>query len=253
MKIKNLKKECSRCAAFTLIELLVVIAIIAILAAMPSPAFAKAKDRAQRTIDLNNNKQILTSVFLFCTDSADVMPDSGCLSPAGSSVCWGYTPTNASLAVVNVAQLNTQLPREVDALKGGQLWQFIRSEKIYMCPVDASSKINSLLFQRNIHAVSYSWNGAVNGYIGGPPPHAPYKISFFKPDAILQYGETDETVPFYFNDCCNFPSEGISARHGKGATIGLFGGSTESMTVINFNNIAALPTFNRLWCNPPIR
>jgi len=76
-----------------------------------------------------------------------------------------------------------------------------------------------------------------------------YKITAFAPTAILEW-ETDETVPFYFNDCVNYPSEGISGRHGKGATVGLFGGSTQNMLVRDFNNIAASPIFNLLWCNP---
>ena len=114
-----------------------------------------------------------------------------------------------------------------------------------MCPID-NARHDANFFARNIEVCSYSWNGAVNAYTSGNPS---FKITQFKSDRILQW-ETDETVPFYFNDCCNYPREGISARHGKGATIGVMGGSTESMAVLKFNTEAALATFNRLWCNP---
>ncbi len=61
----------SKTHAFTLIELLVVIAIIAILAAILFPVFAQAKAAAKKTVDLSNQKQIATAIFLYANDNDD--------------------------------------------------------------------------------------------------------------------------------------------------------------------------------------
>lgn len=59
---------------FTLIELLVVIAIIAILAAMLMPALAKARQKAQGTGCMNNNKQLYLAWVMYGHDNNDYTP-----------------------------------------------------------------------------------------------------------------------------------------------------------------------------------
>ena len=64
-----------RCAlGFTLIELLVVIAIIAILASILFPVFSRARAKARQAACINNQKQIVLAIKMYCEDFDEVIP-----------------------------------------------------------------------------------------------------------------------------------------------------------------------------------
>lgn len=270
--------------AFTLIELLVVIAIIAILAAMLLPALASAKNRAQAITDINNTKQIILATQLYCNDNADILPAGGSSSsPTVPGWCNGQNfPLAPTGGTVNT--YNFYYPRQVDSFSGtgtaagnqpALLSDTLKTVKVLQCPADV---LNTLYYGRGEYLSSYIWNGAVNGYemapkvtIDGVSLAGTYKISRFNSDAILMW-ENDETLTTFgqWNDFVNYPDQGVSARHGKGATVGLFSGPAMRMNLVQFYQYAAnqstpyaphdgtgcnnfpghagLP--NPLWCSP---
>ena len=136
---------------FTLIELLVVIAIIAILAAMLLPALAKAKQKAQRTICLSNQRQLQLAWIMYSDDN------SGALAP-------NFNKTdNLTGWVRGVLNWDTTLTANPDNyattnLSGSLLGPYCsRSTGIYKCPGDTHDAAKG----PRVRSIS------MNAYMGG--------------------------------------------------------------------------------------
>jgi prepilin-type N-terminal cleavage/methylation domain-containing protein/prepilin-type processing-associated H-X9-DG protein len=102
--------------AFTLIELLVVIAVIAILAALILPTLGRAKDAGRSTACVNNMRQIGIACTLY----------SGETGHLPSFLEWLYP-----------------LKPVTTDLKQGQLYPYLKSQTVYLCPNEQNAPAGS--------------------------------------------------------------------------------------------------------------
>jgi prepilin-type N-terminal cleavage/methylation domain-containing protein len=273
--------------AFTLIELLVVIAILAIMAAMLLPTLANGSDRSERAIDMNNLRQTLVAMQMYCKENNDHLPHPtwGTVSTDPGPDGWAYATRNNGRFPGLPGQIpsasgrlnNTnQLPWFERGLLGPYL---AKDQKLLDCPKDvrlpSGGQFLALYGSRELKLTSYGWNGAVCGYgsLGREVPNAnsgaTFKLSGFKAADFLMW-EADEWHPYNFNDAGQNPvnlNEGISKRHaggnptdvtdlGGGAIVGRFGGGVD---FIKWGLFRTLQTTggggkpNELLCGPGYR
>ncbi|HLP77500.1 MAG TPA: prepilin-type N-terminal cleavage/methylation domain-containing protein [Candidatus Paceibacterota bacterium] len=259
---------------FTLIELLVVIAIIAILAAMLLPALSKAKDKAERTVDLNNVKQILLGTIMYAGDNRDVPPYPTWGDIAGTP---GYDGWAYATQIPGVGQIPNAKGVTTDPFlyttqdrwfQAGQLGPLVKTKKVFFCPRDVkecSSGKAALWKDRACKLTSYTMTGEIINGHSSSPLKQPIKLS----DARMKssrwlYYEASELKAFNFNDAGNDPrnqDEVISQRHAGGnaasltqnvqggAIIGEAGGVAKFIKYQDYARLAGLPGFAP--ANPP--
>lgn len=230
----------TRKRAFTLVELLVVIGIIAVLIAILLPALSRARDQAQRVACASNLKQIAMAVHFYANEFNGYLPFANDAQTPYPGPGWLYDQTKG----------NPTLQKQVE---DGGLWPYLKTDKVYHCPADPEpynkGKAHNL--------TSYLMNWACTGFgsdsilmTKAKPTRPGHKMARMKPDSWI-FWEGDETraANDMWDDGANEPQNGITKRHGKGASIGRLDGGTEWVSFGDFNaEFTKGPS--KLWCDP---
>jgi prepilin-type N-terminal cleavage/methylation domain-containing protein/prepilin-type processing-associated H-X9-DG protein len=213
----------ARRKGFTLIELLVVIAIIAILSAILLPALARAKERAQAILCLNNTKQLTLGWQLYGDDFDGVLPYNLVMTAGGfrTNLNW----------VNNVMTWTVSQPQDSDntnpaTLTEASLGPFVsQATAIYHCPSDhalSSAQSDAGWDRRNR---SYSMNAMVGNAgdfsASGFNINNPDYVQFFK---ITQIPRPSE-IFIFLDEHPNTINDGYFLNKAPAYTGSVYGGS----------------------------
>ena len=113
--------------AFTLVELLVVIGIIALLISILMPALRKARESAAGVACSSNQRQLIQAFLMFAADHGGRLP--------GNFTDFANKDTDKRAWLLNSGEPLTAAP------KGGTIYRYVNTEKVYFCPSLQASNV----------------------------------------------------------------------------------------------------------------
>jgi prepilin-type N-terminal cleavage/methylation domain-containing protein/prepilin-type processing-associated H-X9-DG protein len=246
MKIRRANPRCGGSYplkdGFTLIELLVVIAIIAILAAILLPVLHKAKQSADDTACLNNERQLQLCWHLYAGDNNDwVVPNNSVAEIAPGT----NLPTAEVKGVSWLPDNNAKTELDPSGIINGLLYQYNSTLAIYHCPSDLSTlQTPGGQPLQQLRWRSYNMSQSLNGYpnfspdlaylpmwarindIRAVPLNGIFVLIDEDSDCILdaEFGNPPENSPYFEqNVWWDLPS----SRHNQGANLSFADGHVE--------------------------
>lgn len=143
--------------AFTLIELLVVISIIALLVAILMPALNKAREHAQKTVCLGNQKSLILAWTMYNDDNSGRLPNNyvqQSTMKGNGNGAWVEPPqlpdnaTGPDFSMPSATRFKGRVgdlsdpaignPEEVrkNGIRAGTMYQYLKNAEIFHCPAD---------------------------------------------------------------------------------------------------------------------
>lgn len=135
--------------AFTLIELLVVIAIIALLLAVIMPSLQKAKEMGRMVVCLSNHKNLVAAWKAYSSDNDGKLVNGHTLRGGNledGNDHWVEPPVRFSGGKSFYAggdeNTPTELEHELNGIRAGTLFPYLKNVDVYRCLSDRRSKLS---------------------------------------------------------------------------------------------------------------
>ncbi len=209
--------------AFTLVELLVVIAIIALLMAILMPALKRARELGKRAVCFGNCRQLILAWGMYADENDEKLVNGA----AGYS---NIPPTRYDWCVhanelAWVDALPPEWDTELQGLKDGALWPYLRNVDVYKCPTGRPGEMLTYSIMFSMNAVEHTWVKGIKG------AHIKNRTEIYSPAPGLRLVFIDEgrmtadAYAVWYLDETWFDSPPV--RHGDGTNVAFADGHAE--------------------------